>query len=96
MPAADQRSLRRALVRSATVNRSRGVHRCEEAGIVFVMEYSHLKDLIVYVHIKDGKHVKETDGIFPEVDYKHPGEGDADIERIVQAILNTGAELRNL
>jgi len=55
-----------------------------------------LKDLIVYVHIKDGKHVKETDGIFPEVDYKHPGEGDADIERIVQAILNTGAELRNL
>ena len=52
--------------------------------------YLHLKDLIVYVHIKDGEYVRETDGVFPEVDYKYPGEGDADIERIVTDLLTNG------
>lgn len=54
--------------------------------------YSHLKDLIIYFHIKDGKYVKETDGVFPEVEYKNPGEGDADIERIVRDLLTNGYE----
>jgi sugar phosphate isomerase/epimerase len=52
--------------------------------------YRHLKDLIVYVHIKDGIYVKETESIFPEIDYKYPGEGDADIERIVTDLLKNG------
>jgi sugar phosphate isomerase/epimerase len=52
--------------------------------------YSHLKDLITYFHIKDGKYVKETGGIFPEVQYSYPGEGDADIVRIVKDLLENG------
>jgi sugar phosphate isomerase/epimerase len=52
--------------------------------------YQHLKDLIVYFHVKDGRYVIETDGIFPEVEYKYPGEGDADIERIVKDLLESG------
>ena len=52
--------------------------------------YRRLKDLVIYFHIKDGKYVKETEGIFPEVDYKYPGEGDADIERIVRDLLKNG------
>ena len=52
--------------------------------------YLHLKDLIIYVHIKDGTFVRDTEGIFPEVDYKYPGEGDADIKRIVSDLFNNG------
>jgi len=52
--------------------------------------YRHLKDLIIYVHIKDGKYVKETDGIFPEVEYKYPDEGDADLQRIVSDLVKNG------
>ncbi len=52
--------------------------------------YRHLKDLIIYFHIKDGKYVRETDGIFPEVDYKYPGQGDAEIDRIVSDLLKNG------
>jgi sugar phosphate isomerase/epimerase len=52
--------------------------------------YSHLKDLIIYVHIKDGRFVRDTGGIFPEVDYTYPGEGDADIKRIVSDLFISG------
>lgn len=52
--------------------------------------YLHLKDLIIYVHIKDGTFIKDTEGIFPEVDYKYPGQGDADIERIVSDLFTSG------
>jgi sugar phosphate isomerase/epimerase len=42
------------------------------------------------VHIKDGCYIQESDGIFPQVEYTFPGEGDGDVERIVRDLLQTG------
>lgn len=54
--------------------------------------YQHLKDRIAYVHIKDGVFLKETDGIFPEMDYKYPGEGNGEVKKIVKDLLKNGYE----
>ncbi|MEC9491035.1 MAG: sugar phosphate isomerase/epimerase family protein [Halanaerobiales bacterium] len=52
--------------------------------------YQHLKDKIAYVHIKDGAFVKETDGIFPKMDYCYPGEGNGEVKRIIKDLLKNG------
>jgi sugar phosphate isomerase/epimerase len=52
--------------------------------------YSHVREWIHYVHIKDGRHIRERDGIFPEVAYTFPGEGDGDVARIVADLLANG------
>jgi sugar phosphate isomerase/epimerase len=52
--------------------------------------YTHVKEHIAYMHIKDGRYVAESDGLFPEVDYTFPGEGDADVRRIVCDLLASG------
>jgi sugar phosphate isomerase/epimerase len=52
--------------------------------------YSHVREWIHYVHIKDGRYVAETDGIFPEVEYTFPDEGDGDVARIVGDLLQSG------
>jgi sugar phosphate isomerase/epimerase len=52
--------------------------------------YTHVKDHIAYVHIKDGTYVAESDGPFPHVDYTFPGEGDGDVRRIVKDLLKSG------
>lgn len=52
--------------------------------------YQHLKDKIAYVHLKDGSYLKETDGIFPEMDYKFPGQGEGQIRKIVKDLLKNG------
>ncbi|RAK12443.1 sugar phosphate isomerase/epimerase [Halanaerobium saccharolyticum] len=52
--------------------------------------YQHLKDKIAYVHIKDGTFVKETNGIFPEMDYCYPGEGNGEVKRIIKDLLAGG------
>jgi sugar phosphate isomerase/epimerase len=52
--------------------------------------YSHVREWIEYVHIKDGRYLRESDGIFPEVEYTFPGEGDGDVRRIVRDLLHTG------
>jgi sugar phosphate isomerase/epimerase len=49
--------------------------------------YSHVKEHIAYVHIKDGRFVEETGGLFPKVEYTFPGEGDGDVVRIVRDLL---------
>jgi sugar phosphate isomerase/epimerase len=48
--------------------------------------YSHVKDHIAYVHIKDGFWKAETS----ECVFTHPGEGDGDVRRIVKDLLNSG------
>jgi len=56
--------------------------------------YEKVKDFVDRVHIKDGIFVKDTDGVFPEVKFTFPGEGDGDVERIVEDLLKrnfTGA-----
>jgi sugar phosphate isomerase/epimerase len=52
--------------------------------------YSEVREWIHYVHIKDGRYIRESDGIFPEVEYTFPGEGDGDVARIVGDLLRTG------
>jgi sugar phosphate isomerase/epimerase len=52
--------------------------------------YSNVRAWIHYVHIKDGRYVRESDGIFPEVVYTFPGEGDGEVVRIVRDLLQTG------
>lgn len=52
--------------------------------------YSNVREFIHRVHIKDGKFVEETDGIFPKADYFFPGEGDGDVEKIVADLVKNG------
>jgi sugar phosphate isomerase/epimerase len=52
--------------------------------------YSHVKEHIAYVHVKDGRFVEESGGLFPKVEYTFPGEGDGDVVRIVRDLLESG------
>jgi sugar phosphate isomerase/epimerase len=52
--------------------------------------YSHVKEHIAYVHIKDGRFVEESGGLFPKVEYTFPDEGDGDVVRIVRDLLKSG------
>jgi sugar phosphate isomerase/epimerase len=52
--------------------------------------YSKVKEHIAYVHIKDGRFVEESGGLFPKVEYTFPGEGDGDVVRIVKDLLDSG------
>jgi sugar phosphate isomerase/epimerase len=52
--------------------------------------YTHVKEHIAYVHIKDGRFVEESGGLFPEMTYTFPGEGDGDVIRIVEDLLKSG------
>ena len=53
--------------------------------------YSHVKEHVAYVHIKDGRFVSEKpDGIFPNAEFTFPGEGDGDVRRIVRDLLQSG------
>jgi sugar phosphate isomerase/epimerase len=52
--------------------------------------YAQIKPFIAHVHIKDGRHLADTDDLFPEVEYTYPGEGDADVPRIIADLLNSG------
>ncbi|MCX6343745.1 MAG: sugar phosphate isomerase/epimerase [Armatimonadetes bacterium] len=48
--------------------------------------YSHVKDHIAYIHIKDGK----WDAQNGKTIFTHPGEGDGDVRRIVKDLLDNG------
>ncbi len=48
--------------------------------------YSHVKDHVVYVHIKDGVFDPDTG----KVKFTFPGEGDGDVRRIVTDLLDNG------
>ena len=52
--------------------------------------YRAVREHIYYVHIKDGRYLRESDGIFPEAQWTFPGEGDGDVYRIVKDLLKTG------
>jgi len=53
--------------------------------------YSHVKEHIAYVHIKDGRFLREKpDSTFPEAEFTFPGEGDGDVRRIVGDLLKCG------
>lgn len=48
--------------------------------------YSHVKDHIAYVHIKDGI----WDAVNQRTNFSYPGEGDGDVRRIVKDLLANG------
>lgn len=52
--------------------------------------YSNVKEFIEYVHIKDCIFIRETDQIFPELDFTFPGEGHGDVRKIVSDLLKNG------
>jgi sugar phosphate isomerase/epimerase len=53
--------------------------------------YRHVKDHIAYIHIKDGRFVRDIPGAtFPEAEYVWPGEGDGDVKRVVKDLLDSG------
>lgn len=55
--------------------------------------YRELKDFIVHVHIKDGRFIADNPGsIFEDAEYVWPGEGDADVKRIVADLIQNGYE----
>ncbi|MHB8134370.1 MAG: sugar phosphate isomerase/epimerase family protein [Anaerolineaceae bacterium] len=52
--------------------------------------YKNVREFIDYVHIKDCILIAETGGIFPELKYTFPGEGDGQVKRIVKDLLKNG------
>lgn len=52
--------------------------------------YDHVKDHVEYIHIKDAKFVKETEGIFPEAKFTWPGDGDGDVKKILADLFARG------
>jgi len=52
--------------------------------------YTHVKDYIVYVHIKDSKFIEDTDGLFPKLEHTFPGQGDGKVREIVADLLQNG------
>jgi len=53
--------------------------------------YERVRDRIDYVHVKDGVFVRDTPGsIFPEATFTFPGQGNADLRRIVADLLAHG------
>lgn len=53
--------------------------------------YSHVREHVAYVHIKDGRFLEMQPGeTFNKCEYTWPGEGDGDVPRIVQDLVETG------
>lgn len=52
--------------------------------------YSNVREFIEYIHIKDCIFIKETDQIFPELNFTYPGEGHGDVRRIVHDLIKSG------
>jgi sugar phosphate isomerase/epimerase len=53
--------------------------------------YTHVKEHIAYMHIKDCTFVAENPGgIFDHADFTFPGEGDGDVRRIVADLVASG------
>ena len=52
--------------------------------------YKNVRQFIEHVHIKDCKFVAETGETFPRLEHTFPGEGNGDVEKIVEDLLHTG------
>jgi sugar phosphate isomerase/epimerase len=52
--------------------------------------YQHVREHVVYVHVKDCRFLELTDGTFSNCQYTWPGEGDGDVKRIVQDLVDRG------
>lgn len=52
--------------------------------------YQNVKAHIAYVHVKDCRFTKKTDGVFNEAEYMWPGDGDGNVRRILGDLLSSG------
>jgi len=52
--------------------------------------YDHVRDHIVYVHIKDCRFLEFTEGLFNKAEFTWAGEGDGDVEKIVRDLIARG------
>jgi sugar phosphate isomerase/epimerase len=52
--------------------------------------YTHVKDYIAYIHIKDGIMVPDPETGGTKCKYTWPGEGDGDVKRIVKDLITGG------
>ncbi|MGA2974495.1 MAG: sugar phosphate isomerase/epimerase family protein [Spirochaetia bacterium] len=52
--------------------------------------YRNVRPFIEYVHIKDGRYIGPSDGLFPKTEYTWPGEGNGEVRRIVTDLAKTG------
>jgi sugar phosphate isomerase/epimerase len=53
--------------------------------------YSHVREYVAYVHVKDARFVAEQAGsIFPKSEHVWPGEGQGDVRRILKDLLARG------
>jgi sugar phosphate isomerase/epimerase len=52
--------------------------------------YEHVRDHVAYVHIKDARFRKLTGETFNDCEYTWPGEGDGDVRRVVQDLVDRG------
>ncbi len=66
-----------------TVDRSKPEPRPMQSSWEF---YSHVKDHVEYIHIKDGR----LDPVTKKTIYSYPGEGEADVRRIIGDLLKRG------
>jgi sugar phosphate isomerase/epimerase len=52
--------------------------------------YKNVRQYIEHVHIKDCKFIAETGETFPRLEHTFPGDGNGDVEKIVEDLLRTG------
>ncbi len=52
--------------------------------------YEHVRDHVAYVHIKDARFQELTGETFSKCEYTWPGEGDGDVRRVVQDLVDRG------
>ena len=52
--------------------------------------YRQVREFIAYVHIKDGIFRRDTENIFPEVEFTYPGEGHGDVRKILADLIRNG------
>jgi len=52
--------------------------------------YDHVKDHVVYIHIKDAEFIAETGETFPKARFTWPGDGDGDVRRVLKDLFSRG------
>lgn len=52
--------------------------------------YDHVKDHVVYIHIKDAHFLEETGGTFPKAKFVWPGDGDGHVRKILGDLFKRG------
>lgn len=52
--------------------------------------FRQVREFVGYIHVKDTVFVAETDGVFPEASFVHPGEGEGEVREVLSELLKDG------